>query len=658
MFKILAIQPLDNCDPKVLKNLTPNKVYYFCNDYKIEGEKISKTDQGISDRFFQSDLSKNRDNKISVNISAIVGKNGSGKSAVVDLLLRMINTFTKSHRIDQTHGLEDNETVVANLYFYEKQKSTRVYRMNVGVESIPTIEEFKDHKWQKLSVRQLSVKGETDENFTFRHFFYSIYINYSHYAYNSTELNTDWLTPLFHKQDGYQIPVLMTPMRTKGNFDINLETNLTKSRLLSNLLLPESKKFRQLSEAGEAIELEVGLKVNKRKYYPDQNVKQIKKIIAKVFSVDFDEELLGVEPHYQDVWDAAIEYVLNKLFSILDQNPKIYERFQELLDSEGLEDDHPLLKEFLGELNDDDTHITYKLKQTINFLRNYNKAEKCITKLKDKKLYKISLDDWSKYIDDRKVKIEERILHIPPSIFDIDIRIKPIKEEGKEKKDFSFQELSSGEKQLIYSVNAILYHLKNIDSVNWENREAYRNVNLVLEEIELYAHPEYQREFISYLLDAIDRMPFRGRSISRGIRNINMIFITHSPFILSDIPSQNILYLKKGDPQYEKNENKSLGANIHELLTHNFFLKSTMGEFVEKKCKEIIALYHRTNVAVFDDDQEKLNTYRNEFTIKKNEFEFLTSSIGEGVIGLALKNNYDYLRQIFHDRKEGASAEN
>lgn len=105
-----------------------------------------------------------------------------------------------------------------------------------------------------------------------------------------------------------------------------------------------------------------------------------------------------------------------------------------------------------------------------------------------------------------------------------------------------FSSLSSGEKQMIYSMCTIVYHLKNLDSV-WENgaQEAvkYKNINLVFDEIELYSHPKFQQMFIDMLLDSIQSMNFVG------IHNVNILLATHSPFILSDLPISNILCIQK-----------------------------------------------------------------------------------------------------------------
>jgi len=132
--------------------------------------------------------------------------------------------------------------------------------------------------------------------------------------------------------------------------------------------------------------------------------------------------------------------------------------------------------------------------------------------------------------------------------------------------------------------SSLLYHLNNIDSVIGEKIK-YKNINIILEEIELYFHPDLQKSFIKYFLDSIGRLELRN------IETINICFVTHSPFILSDIPSSNIMYLnvENGSSMQNSDLRKSFGANIHEILMDNFFLNDGLiGTFSKNKIENII----------------------------------------------------------------------
>jgi len=64
--------------------------------------------------------------------------------------------------------------------------------------------------------------------------------------------------------------------------------------------------------------------------------------------------------------------------------------------------------------------------------------------------------------------------------------------------------MSSGERQLMNSLSYVIYHIKNLQSVkNGYHTVAYRHINIVFDEAELYAHPNFQRDFVYKILETI-----------------------------------------------------------------------------------------------------------------------------------------------------------
>lgn len=152
--------------------------------------------------------------------------------------------------------------------------------------------------------------------------------------------------------------------------------------------------------------------------------------------------------------------------------------------------------------------------------------------------------------------------------------------------DVLFETLSSGERQQVYSISSLLYHLSNINSV-WLDasgqRVVYEHLNIILEEIELYFHPELQRTYLKRLFDGIKQVDIPN------IKSLNICFVTHSPFVLSDIPARNILALKKNTTDTEKISLSTFGANIHEMLKNSFFLRNgSIGDYATWAIKQII----------------------------------------------------------------------
>ena len=80
------------------------------------------------------------------------------------------------------------------------------------------------------------------------------------------------------------------------------------------------------------------------------------------------------------------------------------------------------------------------------------------------------------------------------------------------------------------------------------------------------------------------------------IKHFNIIVVTHSPFILSDIPQDNVLFLKDGKNDNEVCDFKTFGANIHDLLRTSFFLENGLvGEFANNKIEELLTLLQGDN---------------------------------------------------------------
>lgn len=133
--------------------------------------------------------------------------------------------------------------------------------------------------------------------------------------------------------------------------------------------------------------------------------------------------------------------------------------------------------------------------------------------------------------------------------------------------------VDTSEQKSKYSEIDILSLLQDSDVIVKGN--AYM---IFIDEGELYYHPEWQRTFIKTLLDVIGDAVAREDSIA-----FQVVITSNSPFIISDIPMSNILFLSEDKQKFEN----TFGLNIHTLLVDNFFMDGTIGEFAREKIKEI-----------------------------------------------------------------------
>lgn len=149
------------------------------------------------------------------------------------------------------------------------------------------------------------------------------------------------------------------------------------------------------------------------------------------------------------------------------------------------------------------------------------------------------------------------------------------------------RELSSGEKLMYeqFSIfNEQIYRIeKKRDKLN--NTDEYL---ILLDEADVCFHPLWKKKYINMLLEVLPLIFVN--------KKLQIIFTTHDPLTLSDIPHQNILFLGKGK-NYTKvltNKRKTFGANISNLLADSFFLEDGLvGDFAKKKIEEVIHVLNK-----------------------------------------------------------------
>lgn len=233
-FKLIALKVGKDCHEDIRKNLKTEEWYFFDQDYQEDANgKIERKSKRVPDNFYQLSNYKGP----AINIHAIVGKNGCGKSTLIDIVLMLINNYAyDSLGKDRRGNLSKENELRAELYFTLGGKEYILTQTDAPHTQLTMVSQ------DGVRNNSLDLDGSN--------FFYTVLLNYSLYAFNTKECYSKtedeekhWLNGLFHKNDGYQAPIVINPKREEGNIDTNIEHDLAKARFLS-LILRESQESR------------------------------------------------------------------------------------------------------------------------------------------------------------------------------------------------------------------------------------------------------------------------------------------------------------------------------------------------------------------------------------------------------------------------------
>lgn len=159
-------------------------------------------------------------------------------------------------------------------------------------------------------------------------------VNYSFYALNAKEIGI-WINPLFHKNDGYQTPIVLNPMRTNDCIDVNKERKLLSRRLQSNIFIPIEKdrtiedSLRNLANEKVVRTLLISYD-NNYEVSPEKiiKVKKIKQVVVQSLKSIFKINQDNIDSKF---YNEAILYIYIKLGKMLERYPKLYKINNRLL---------------------------------------------------------------------------------------------------------------------------------------------------------------------------------------------------------------------------------------------------------------------------------------------------------------------------------------
>lgn len=419
----------------------------------------------------------------------------------------------------------------------------------------------------------------------------------------------NWITGVFHKNDGYMCPLVLNPYRDAGVINMNNEASLTVSRLSALLVMYLNN--RPLIDDYQLDYISYEYKNDFYKRFEAIVDKEKKNLLADGGDLRFfksaaikekswswtilDELQLPVEPYHQDIEVAARLYIAYKILHIAATYPhyagyRIFGKINKVFDGLKQVPAPKQLRMLIQEIASRKTHVEQKFHQALHFIRSLNKQRANgvvdLSWLEGTFTY----DDYRSHIPPFEgiKNLDDCMRMLPPGIFRQTIYMKRVVDGIDNIKNIPFAKMSSGQKQMLFQLSTLMYHCVNISTVP-VGETRYHNLNIMLDEIEVCFHPEYQRMFISRLLELLCETLHLNE-----IFGIHIWLTTHSPFILSDINESLITYMKNGhritnEEKKRMNIKAPMASNISELLHQSFFLEEGfVGEYVRTQIKEAI----------------------------------------------------------------------
>lgn len=148
---------------------------------------------------------------------------------------------------------------------------------------------------------------------------------------------------------------------------------------------------------------------------------------------------------------------------------------------------------------------------------------------------------------------------------------------------FGWYGLSSGEEARLKLQSRIFSGVRELMS------KGYSNIQLLIDEVDAYLHPEWQRKIVLDIIEILNNFEkpvFLTNNIKKV--SVNTILTTHSPIILSDFLPDDIISIIKYENLIIQEKSNGFGARINDLYLDGMHLDSTFGEISRN---EILRFY-------------------------------------------------------------------
>lgn len=592
-----------------------NRFRYQMKEKNEEYELHIKANPNFVEGFFKpEDKDKSLEEIAEIkNITAIVGQNGTGKSSILDFLKENFGAYSTEDDEDKTK----NYLYITREYIGKKFVHYIYFpkEMNIKIKT----QKQKEYVYEIRNDRDIPSGLEK----TTLIYFSNVYDNKEEYsAENMLNISTNHLAA-----NNLSINFSKIPEKFIGSEGFDYKFQEVKRQIQFIYAIKErNEKFKLPFKVPTQIDLFYRGKkssLSKKHHLIKGNKKNIFDFIDEVYNSTNASNGNKFFLRVNTGRNAVIGFtrcILAHLYSELcaqDWKNKIQEIEFTMPQQEKIEDDYDRLKvgirQFAWILKNSDKKLDKLVNMLMsierlmdNFQTKYNYGTKKIGAK-----YKFSFD----IKEEVGYEFKEFLYLYENSCINNDFI------------DFSWRNLSSGESALLN-----IYSRFYFASRRWELTENIDNdLVILIDEGEIYLHPHWQGKFLNNL---IEYFPIVFRNYGREKqRNIQIILTSNSPFVVSDLPSTNIIFLTK---EMEKSVvidsleeyHQTFAANIHSLLAHSFFMEDGVtGAFAKRKINEIIQLLIKEDSDTIFQNEEKITRTINligEPVIRNKLFQMLT----------------------------------
>lgn len=574
--------------------------FNFCSDIEYKNGILSRTSSlsSVPEDFFGKNI----------DITAVIGKNGSGKSGLIEsLMLTLVNSIDPQSVLKAFCIFEEN-----NQFFY---RLTPRWMEQDGEEFLIRNKLFfmKDYGQSDLELNMYDLP--TKQKIMMFHY-NSTVDNFSS-QFRNTIYPSEYYGHVFsYETTQNQINIFAQPDKSKESLNINvINRNSQKYMIKAKTLFTEEDLQNILIDVfGEEsnanfIPKKFILKFDFNTYIAKFNNARVRDSLKAYFAEDDFNDLSNL--NIDKLLTLANFFFIFRVFeSFWGENRQSYikiKEFIDILDSIDKQDTY-----FTNNKDKVDSNFIFKqntfdaeflesiLKQFQNICSNIQNVKEDI--LKDIKTLFPDIYETAWYIDyvlgqGQSIKKLDINLFLSDTFIDSNIVEELIKNlpsfveiEFWNDTGVSFSDLSYGEKIF----NRLFYNI--FFFYDFYRSKGFTDFKVILDEIEIGLHPDWQKRFVLMLTKIGQVLVQRYESTS-----IHFILASHSSFLLSDLPKQNVIFLDRDVDgkcivKNSMNNNETFGANIHTLLSDGFFMNDgLMGEFAKGKINDVYRFFSDDN---------------------------------------------------------------